>query len=364
MAGRVSSDTGLAHRWLRQRALFAEQRALERNEKPGERGSGGGEPRRTDNAAEKGATTENAGRDKNGRDKTSWSQIGQVEISRVEVGNSKIGRGEPLSLRLKPTQATLLSEEVACSCYRSRSAYLRATATGRDRRAPILGKAGMLFFWTWAYLGEEICLGKENSQNEGSVGRREALENLSDFLFGLGQVGEALTLIQRHLRAAQLSAEDSLEKEEGEQSTNEKLLPVPETVQRRLDSSPKLTVSVRVCRERERLIAENVRYSAYDDKSTYARHMAFGWDRNARVLAQCATIAEWMARHWTEVSGGRLGPEEWRRLDEAMQRRFGIFLFGPGVSGERDVEGALREGTRHLLGADPKTVAAWMPVEL
>ncbi len=104
--------------------------------------------------------------------------------------------------------------------------------------------------------------------------------------------------------------------------------------------------------------------------SEHVRHLAFGWDRNAEIRAQCATIAEWMER-CREAGpgeegglGGQVGPREWRRLDDAMHRRFGVFLSGPGSPGRADVEGALRQGAKHLLGAAPETFARRVPAAL
>ncbi|WP_199774304.1 hypothetical protein [Salinibacter altiplanensis] len=338
LAGEVPSKTGLAHRWLRQRALFAELRALEKSE-AGRRNAIG-----------------------------SQEETDEGEITQVQVGKSELGRGEVLKLRLKPACAALLSEAVACSSCRGRSAFLRVTATGRDRRAPIIAKAGMLFFWTRRHFGKEISLGKETS-SERNAG--EALRALSSFLFGLQQVGEALALIRRHLRAAELKDEGRLE---GDGAPSEQLPPVPETVQKRAPADLRLTVSVRVSQDRRRLIEENAGYSAYGDKSTYIRQMVLGWDRNARVRTQCAAIAEWMESCWEERNSEghstevhprmQIGLEDWRRLDELFRQRFGVFLAAPGPTGKADVEGALRRGTRHLLGADPETFAARVPAAL
>jgi hypothetical protein len=328
MAGVVDSGTGLAHRWLRQRGLFAELRALERNEKTGE-------------------DTE---------DSTGDAAGGSAG------GTGKIGRSEVLSIRLSRVQAVLLAEAVACSRYRSRSAYLRAVATGRDRRAPILAKAGILFFWARAHFGETI--GPEEQEN---------LERLGRFLLGIGDVGEMLALIRRHLRAARLAASGKL-------GGAESLSPAPERIQQRVGSGLSTEVSTRVCRERKRLIQENAAYSAYSGMSSFVRYVALGWDRNGEVLARCAAIAEWMEGRRKQslqdrVEGkvaledqvglkGQVGPEDWERLDGETYRRFGVYLSGPGASGRVDVEGALRRGARHLLGAAPKTFASRVPAEL
>ncbi|MBB4091172.1 hypothetical protein [Salinibacter ruber] len=314
MAGVVDSGTGLAHRWLRQRGLFAELRALERNE------------RALEGSEEAGEDTGDSTGDAAG----------------------KVGRGEVLSIRLSRVQAVLLAEAVACSRYRSRSAYLRAVATGRDRRAPILAKAGVLFFWARAHFGETI--GPEGQEN---------LKRLGRFLLGIGDVGKMLALIQRHLRAARLAASGRL-------GGAESLPPAPKRVQQRAGSGLSTEVSARVCRERHRLIRENVRYSAYKNKSEYVRHVALGWDRNGEILARCAAIAEWMEGCLKGQAGleGQVGPEDWKRLDGETHRRFGVYLSGPGASGRVDVEGALRRGARHLLGATPETFASRVPAEL
>ncbi len=316
MTGVIDSGTGLAHRWLRQRGLFAELRALERS------GKTGGD---------------------------------------AEFGNGEIGRSEVLSIRLSRVQAVLLAEAVACSRYRSRSAYLRAVATGRDRRAPILAKAGILFFWARTHFGEPI--GLEEQEELGCLGQ---------FLFGTEGVGEMLALIRRHLRAARLAASDGLE--------DGSLPPAPERIQQRVGSGLSTEVSARVCRERKRLIRENAAYSAYSGMSGFVRHVALGWDRNGEVLARCAAIAEWMEGCRKQslqdrVEGkvapedqvglkGQVGPEDWERLDGETYRRFGVYLSGPGASGRVDVEGALRRGARHLLGAAPETFASRVPAEL
>lgn len=399
MAGEVPSKTGLAHRWLRQRALFAELRTLEKSESGGRSSGGETSANEASRSEIRRAETSRTG---TGRVENDWAEISREEILRVSAGKCEISRGKLVSLRLKPAQEALLNETLACSCYQNQSSYLRATATGRDRRAPIIAKAGMLFFWTWAYFGEEIyfrdgSLG-EDGLGEGNLGDgkdgksagcertagkeegQEALQALSRFLFGLGKVGEALAVIRRHLRAAQLSTENKLEKKgPAKGGPGGQLPPVPGAVQRRLDDSPGPTASIRFCEERKRLIEENVSYSAFDNKSAYIRHMALGWDRNARVRAQCATIAEWMIDclaqgscmkdssaegHREETCGGWVGPRDWRQLDEAMQRRFGVFLSGPGPTGGTDVEGVLREGTKHLLGAAPETIAARVPAKI
>lgn len=326
MAGAVDSGTGLAHRWLRQRGLFAELRALERSGRAleGSEEAGGDTGDSTGDGAGKVGRGEGAG------------------------GAGKIGRGEVLSIRLSRVQAALLAEAVACSRYRSRSAYLRAMATGRDRRGPILAKAGVLFFWARAHFGETI--GPEGQEN---------LKRLGRFLLGIGDVGKMLALIQRHLRAARLAASGRL-------GGAESLPPAPKRVQQRAGSGLSTEVSARVCRERHRLIRENVRYSAYKNKSEYVRHVALGWDRNGEILARCAAIAEWMEGCLKGQAGleGQVGPEDWKRLDGETHRRFGVYLSGPGASGRVDVEGALRRGARHLLGATPETFASRVPAEL
>ncbi len=326
MAGAVDSGTGLAHRWLRQRGLFAELRALERSE------------RALEGSEEAGEDTEDSTGD-------AAAKVGRGEGA---GGAGKIGRNEVLSIRLSRVQAALLAEAVACSRYRSRSAYLRAVATGRDRRAPILAKAGILFFWSRAHFGETI--GPEEQENLGRLGR---------FLFGIGDVGEMLALIWRHLRAARLAASGRLGGAEG-------LPPVPKRVQQRAGSGLSTEVSTRVCRERKRLIQENAAYSAYSGMSGFVRHVALGWDRNGEILARCAAIAEWMESCLKGQAGleGQVGPEDWKRLDGETHRRFGVYLSGPGASGRADVEGALRRGARHLLGAAPETFASRVPAEL
>ncbi len=330
MAGVVDSGTGLAHRWLRQRELFAELRALERSE------------RALKGSEEAGGDTGDSIGDSTG------DGAGKVGRGEGAGGAGKIGRSEVLSIRLSQVQAAVLAESVACSRYRSRSAYLRAVATGRDRRGPILAKAGVLFFWAQAHFGEPI--GPEEQEELGRLGR---------FLFGTEDVGEMLALIRRHLRAARLAASGRLGGAEG-------LPPAPERVQQRVGSGLSTEVSIRACRERKRLIRENARYSAYSGMSGFVRHVALGWDRNGEILARCAAIAEWMEGCLKGQVGleGQVGPEDWKRLDGETHRRFGVYLSGPGASGRVDVEGALRRGARHLLGATPETFSSRVPAEL
>ncbi len=333
MAGVVDSGTGLAHRWLRQRGLFAELRALERSERALE-----GSERALEGSREAGEDTGDSTGDAAGK-------VGRGEGA---GGAGKIGRGEVLSIRLSRVQAALLAEAVACSRYRSRSAYLRAVATGRDRRGPILAKAGVLFLWARTHFGEPIRLEEQ-----------EELGRLGQFLFGTEDVGEMLALIRRHLRAARLAASGRLGGAEG-------LPPVPKRVQQRVGSGLSTEVSTRVCRERKRLIRENAAYSAYSGMSGFIRHVALGWDRNGEILARCAAIAEWMEgclKGQVDLEG-QVGPEDWKRLDGETHRRFGVYLSGPGASGRVDVEGALRRGARHLLGAAPETFASRVPAEL
>jgi hypothetical protein len=99
--------------------------------------------------------------------------------------------------------------------------------------------------------------------------------------------------------------------------------------------------------------------------SGFVRHLALGWDRNGEILARCAAIAEWMKGCLKGQVGleGQVGPEDWKQLDGETHRRFGVYLSGPGASGRVDVEGALRRGARHLLGAAPETFASRVPVE-
>lgn len=315
MVGEVPSDAGFTNRWHRRRALFSELRALESAEAHGE------------------------------------------EAGKQETEAGSIDRDERLTARLSRRKATLLEEAIACSQYQGRSAYLRATATGRDRRAPIAAKGGILFLWTFSNFGKEI--GPE---------RIEALRGLCELYFGLSHPAEALALIRRHLRAAQVGTSENLGSEED-------LPSAPRRIRRRICASPTLMVTVCLCPERSHLLEENAFYSAYEHKSVYIRRMALGWDRCARVRAQCTKIAEWMEDQWVEtrqgqdgprrrLPPGQIGPQEWRRLEAALHQQFGVFLSGPGGSGETDVDGALRRGTRHLLGADPQTIAAQTPVEL
>lgn len=294
LSGEVPGGAGLSHTWLRQKNLFAELRAL--------------------------------------RDARKGKRL----------------RNENLKVRLSPLQEKLLGEALAWSWYRDRSAYLRAAATGRDRLAPVVAKAGTLFFWARAHLGEKV-----------SAGEWENLSNLLRPLFGTEQrsrtegLREGLRLARRHLRAGQLHAKGKLLGEEG--------LPLPpEGTYQKPSGALEPAVSVRLSRARKQLIRENAAYSDYDSMSSYVRHMALGWDRNGEVLAQGAAIARWIEEHF----GEELGPRQWKRLEDRFHERFGIFLFGAGPSGETDVEGALRRGVEHLLGATLETVAEEAPISL
>jgi hypothetical protein len=280
--GRVPTSLGLSHRALRQRNLFAEWRTRQ----------------------------------------------GENEES------------VQLSVRTSEAQSTLLDEARACSPYGTRSAYLRAAGTGRDRSAPIVARAGVLFGWTYRHLGDEI--GPE---------AWEELRRLLRFLFGTKEIEAALQLSRRHLLAQQLSSLNG--------SVREKDLPsvpamIAERTQRMSNSEESFsgcTMSVRLSPDQKRLIRENHCHSDYPNMSDCLRHLALGWDRSCSVAAQCKTIAQWAAEH----QGNLVGYPQWYRLENMLQEDSDVFLFG--ADKEKDVDGILRQGAEHLLGADLETIS-------
>jgi hypothetical protein len=281
LTGEIPSGTGLSHTWLRQKALFAEMRAL-----------------------------------RDGEERT-------------------IVRNDHLKFRLPPLQVALLREAVKSGQYRSCSDYLRAVATGRHRLAHPVAKAGAIFYWACAHVGDEV-------RTEGW----EALRDLLRSLFGMEEIREVLRLARRHLRAGQLHADGKLASEED-------LPPPPEATRQSASSFPEPPISVRLCRARKELIRECASYSRYDGMSSYVVHMALGWDRNERVLAQGVVIARWILKHL----GTNVSREQWERLGNVFRQRFDVFLLGAKPCREPDVDGALRRGAEHLLGATLETVA-------
>lgn len=292
----------------------------------------------------------------------------------------------------------LLREALAASQYRSRSQYLRAALTGRDRRASIVGKAGIVFYWALCHLGEPV--GSEAWSQLGGLIKPFLSAELATSSLG---VGKALRFVRRHLLARQLASE--IESESGP-DPGEVLPQAPEQVHKaRRTSGPRkivfrdrstgevypeenlpkktskeepfseefspekrpsrevsfgkglhVTISFRLRKEQKKVIEDNVLHSDYTDKSKLLRSMSLGWDRSSRVLAQCAEITRWAEGHLGESIGQNpIGRGAWAELDQKMARGFGSFLFGGG--GEKDVDRILQDGARHLLGVPLKTIA-------
>ena len=287
-----------------------------------------------------------------------------------------------LSVRLSPAQDALLRESVSYSAYRSRSAYLRAVATGRDRSAPLLAKAGSVLFWVRRYLGDKVggeqwnALGKllqllmGTDEGHAEIGGTEvgSREEAREETFG-----KAIRLLRKHLLARHLLAADGgsvpraalcpglsdlsstpepVEKDflEDEAGSLEGLIQPGE------QESAAVTATFRLCAERKAIIEENARHSDYQYMSTYIRHVALGWDRDPSVVSQCAAATRWVASCLQKgKTGGRLRQEHWDELEALMQEHFDVFLFGS--RGEADVDGTLRRGAEHLLGTSLETIS-------
>ena len=310
-----------------------------------------------------------------------------------------------MSIRISRLQEMLLGEALAASCYRTQSAYLRAAATGRDRRASVIAKGGAVLFWTLCHLGEEVgpeewgrlgsllrpLLGMgeaslekagsgedspEGGGPEGASPEESGLEGADTESAGMEETRAALTLIRRHLLARRLS---SGLQASGGPAPGEVLPPAPEEIRKAAreagrtrpekerteeerpgeaisgeisseETGLSVCISMRIGEERKKLIRENALQSSYNGMSRYVRHVALGWDRAPSVLAECATIACWVERHL----GRPVGQGQWDRLEEMMMEEFGVFLLGSG--GQKDVDHVLREGTCHLLGAPLETI--------
>lgn len=347
--GQVSSKTGLSHRWLRQRSLFAEWRSLVL-------------PTGSENAE--------------------------------------------ISFRASPLKMRLIAEAQAASVYRTSSEYLRATAAGRDCRGPIAAKAGALLYWSLCHLGRQVGaeewarlgallkpllgIGASRKRSAGEEGPgEENPQEKSPEKENTGEEGpskesaweeirKALLLVRRHLRAAQFQAA-------GDPIPPEALPQAPEPIRTRAqqtalapngtfasgrdaspgqnDSSgpsrgpdtskdgPAPSASLKIQAERKQLIRENAFHGGFSGMSGYLRHMAIGGSRAPSVLARCAAVARWAEAHL----GMPVGRAAWNQLEESFQETFGLFLFGP--AGERDIEDALQEGAKHLLGASTETIA-------
>lgn len=374
---RVSGKMHQSHRWLRLRNLFAEHRFLLKA------GKGRGGDFREGEESE-GSCGEDGDGESSGRG--------------ISLPKTSLRENSLLNFRTTSLRQMLLREALAASQYRDRSKHLRAALTGRDRRASIVGKGGILFYWVLCHLGEPV--GSEEWSQLGDLLRPLlSAEPVTSFL----GIGKALRFVRRHLLARQLASE--VESGSGP-DPGEVLPPAPEQIQkarqtagpRRIifrdrstgevysgENLPKktseeepfpeefppekhssrevsfgkglhVTISFRLREERKKLIEDNVRHSGYADKSKYMRSVALGWDRSSRVLAQCAEIARWAEAHLGDsITEKPIGQGAWAELDKRMVGRFGKFLFGGG--GEKDVDRILREGAQHLLGMPLETVA-------
>jgi len=363
LAEEIPTNIGQPHWALRQRNFFAERRSLLKGSlkkgslKAG--GSGGEVP---------------SGEDPSG-------DFPGREVPGGEAPSGDASNGDPsMSIRISRLQEMLLGEALAASCYRTQSAYLRAAATGRDRRASVIAKSGAVLFWTLCHLGEEV--GPEEWGRLGSLLRPllgmegGAMGTTGMEETGVEETGAALTLIRRHLLARRLS---SGLQASGGPAPGEVLPPAPEEIRKAAweagrtrpeeerteeerpgesisgeisseETGLSVCISMRIGEERKKLIRENTSHSGYNGMSRYVRHVALGWDRAPSVLAECATIARWVERHL----GRPVGQGQWDRLEEMMMEEFGVFLLGSG--GQKDVDHVLREGTCHLLGAPLETI--------
>ena len=368
LAEEIPTNIGQPHWALRQRNFFAERRSLLKGFlKAG--GSGGEVP-----------SGEFPG--------------GEVPGGEAPSGDAS-SEDASMSIRISRLQEMLLGEAWAASCYRTQSAYLRAAATGRDRRASVIAKGGAVLFWTLCHLGEEVgpeewgrlgsllrpllgmgeaSLEKAGSGKggpEGASPEESGLEGAGTESADMEETRAALTLIRRHLLARRLS---SGLQASGGPAPGEVLPPAPEEIRkagreagrtRPEEERPReaisgeisseetglsVCISMRIGEERKKLIRENALQSSYNGMSRYVRHVALGWDRAPSVLAECATIARWVERHL----GRPVGQGQWDRLEEMMMEEFGVFLLGSG--GQKDVDHVLREGTCHLLGAPLETI--------
>ncbi|WP_233993548.1 hypothetical protein [Salinibacter altiplanensis] len=373
----MPGKTHQSHRRLRLRNLFAEQRFLLK----------AGKGRREDFQEEKeskGSCREDDDRESSGRG--------------ISLPKTSLQENPLLNFRTTSLRQMLLREALSASQYRDRSKYLRATLIGRDRRASIVGKGGIVFYWVLCHLGEPV--GSEEWSQLGDLLR--PLLSTESMRFSL-DIGKALRFVRRHLLARQLASE--VESGSGP-DPGEVLPPAPKQIQKtRRTAGPKriifqdrstgegysgenppkktskgepfpeefppekrsfrevsfgeglhVTISFRLREERKKLIEDNVRYSGYADKSKYMRDMPLGWDRSSHVLAQCAEVAQWAEVHLGEsIVEKPIGQGAWAELDKRTVGRFGKFLFGGG--GEKDVDRILRDGAQHLLGMPLETIA-------
>ena len=378
LAEEIPTNIGQPHWALRQRNFFAERRSLLKGSLKAA-GSGGVVPSRAFPGRE-------------------------VPGGEAPSGDAS-SEDASMSIRISRLQEMLLGEALAASCYRTQSDYLRAAATGRDRRASVIAKSGAVLFWTLCHLGEEVGLeewgrlgsllrpllgmgeaslekaGSGKGSPEGANPEESGLEGADTESAGMEETRAALTLIRRHLLARRLS---SGLQASGGPAPGEVLPPAPEEIRKAAreagrtrpekerteeerpggerpgeaisgeisseETGLSVCISMRIGEERKKLIRENALQSSYNGMSRYVRHVALGWDRAPSVLAECATIARWVERHL----GRPVGQGQWDRLEEMMMEEFGVFLLGSG--GQKDVDHVLREGTCHLLGAPLETI--------
>ena len=378
LAEEIPTNIGQPHWALRQRNFFAERRSLLKDSlRAG--GSGGEVP--------------------SGEDPSGDFPGREVPGEEAPSGDAS-SEDASMSIRISRLQEMLLGEAWAASCYRTQSAYLRAAAAGRDRRASVIAKSGAVLFWTLCHLGEEVGLeewarlgsllrpllgmgeaslekaGSGEGGPEGASPEESGLEGAGTESAGMEETRAALTLIRRHLLARRLS---SGLQASGGPAPGEVLPPAPEEIRKAAREAGRtrpekgrpeeerpgeaisgeisseetrlsVCISMRIGEERKKLIRENALQSSYNGMSRYVRHVALGWDRAPSVLAECATIARWVERHL----GRPVGQGQWDRLEEMMMEEFGVFLLGSG--GQKDVDHVLREGTCHLLGAPLETI--------
>lgn len=363
LAEEIPTNIGQPHWALRQRNFFAERRSLLKGFlKKGSLKAGG-----------------SGGEVPSGEDPSGDFPGREVPGGEAPSGDASSGDAS-MSIRISRLQEMLLGEALAASCYRTQSAYLRAAATGRDRRASVIAKSGAVLFWTLCHLGEEV--GLEEWGRLGSLLRPllsmegGGMETTGMEETGMEQTGVALTLIRRHLLARRLS---SGLQASGGPAPGEVLPPAPEEIRKAAreagrtrpekerteeerpgeaisgeisseETGLSVCISMRIGEERKKLIRENALQSSYNGMSRYVRHVALGWDRAPSVLAECATIARWVESHL----GRPVEQGQWDRLEETMMEEFGVFLLGSG--GQKDVDHVLREGTCHLLGAPLETI--------
>jgi len=257
--------------------------------------------------------------------------------------NSLGDRGGQISFCLSPAMATLLEEAVGQSDYDQKSAYLRATASGRDRRAPIAAKAGIFLHWTFDHLGEEV--GEKEWQG---------LAELTDLLFEDASLEGALQLARRHLIGSHDPAleqgSSSGKDPSSPKGTRPPLLRRAHQLEEKIRAEPAGTgmkdpnCSFRIRKQRKQLLEENAKHAGFASTSEYIRQVMLGQDREETVRVQCGTTLLWIEHY----RGQPVGPQEWDHLERLVREQFGFFLFG--ASGESDPSGILERAEEHLLG--------------